>query len=197
MSRLRHWLSTWMGTDHRIADPKDWFYNAQQSRMPTDMDHQPTETWVWDLPPAAALHALEELGTARIKRHGVLRGVVIIPMLLQHEWFRRFSKTVDFYFIVTPGSIPEWPIDMHKSLTVGIYLPLFRSRPWDWKRVPFLVQFGSALSKMHTVGDPTTRDILRQFWIASSRIDTLPKRLVCDMLQDPSWRRFLHLSGQR
>jgi hypothetical protein len=184
------WLDHWMQGSYRLTTPHNWFHEAQQwgeyekNLMPT--------TWVWDLPPAAALHALEELGNARLKRHNILRGVVLIPHLLSHEWFRRFSRIVDVYFHIPAGSIPEWPIEMHESLTVGLYLPLFRYQPWDWKRVPFMVPFGNTMSSMHRIGDTSARDILREFWEASSGVTNLPKGLVRQMLQDPSWKRWLH-----
>jgi hypothetical protein len=125
---LETWLSTWVEGAFRVASPKDWFQDAQQ--MGTE---RPEETWVWDLPPGAALTVLEELGTARLKRHERLRGIVIVPQLLQNEWRRRFCRIVDFYFVIPAGAIPEWPVAMHKALTVGLYLPLCRYRPWSWK----------------------------------------------------------------
>ena len=189
------WLQTWLGTDFSIAETKSWFHAAQLSGQ--YISEQPIETWVWDLHPAAALHAIEELGMGRLKRHELLKGVVLIPTLMEHEWFRRFSRVVDFYFTIPPGAIPSWPVDMHESLTVGIYLPLFRCRPWDWKCVPFLVQFESSLSSLYKTNNPEGGNFLRQFWISSSRITYLPKRLVSDVLQGTSWRKFLCLSGER
>jgi hypothetical protein len=191
-SSLQQWLQSWLDSKFWICEPTHWFYEAHQAgeyETPAT-----SKTWIWDLPPAAAIHAIEELGIARLKRHNVIRGVVLIPYLLTHEWFRRFSRTVDFYFTIPAGTIPEWPESMHESLTVGIYLPLFRCEPWDWKQVPFVVPFGSSLSAMHKIGDSSTRDILRKFWTAGTGIDSMPKRLVRNMLQNPSWRRFLNLS---
>jgi hypothetical protein len=192
---LKNWLRSWLDADFSICSPKDWFHVAQQAgQWDTSIV---SVTWVWDLPPAAAIHAIEELGVARLKRHNILRGVVLVPMLLHNEWFRRFIKTVDVYFTIPSGSIPEWPKEMHEPLTVGLYLPLFRHQPWDWKRVPFMVPFGSAMSTMHKESDSLTRDILRKFWNSSTRVAALPKRLVCDMLQNASWRRFLSISPDR
>jgi hypothetical protein len=190
---ISDWLTNFLGTDYTIAQPTDWFYYAQQGGEYTTTD---SATWVWDIAPAVAIHAIEELGMGRLKRHNVLRGVVVIPTLLEHEWFRRFTRVVDFYFTIPPGSIPAWPCDMYEPLTVGIYLPLFRHRPWDWKRVPFLVPFGRTLSAMYKSGDPNTGNLLRKFWNASTRITGMPKRLVLDVLQSDSWRKFLSLSSE-
>jgi hypothetical protein len=59
---LKAWLREWLDADLRITKPKDWFHDAQQLGQ-----ERGSETWVWDLPPGAALPALEELGTARLK----------------------------------------------------------------------------------------------------------------------------------
>jgi hypothetical protein len=187
---LRVWLEGWIGEEFRVAEPIDWFHAAQH----TGQDGA-SGAWVWDLPPGAALAALEELGTARLKRHEQLRGVVLVPQLLQNEWRRRFCKIVDFYFVEPAGAITEWPANVHEALTVGIYLPLCRYRPWSWKRVPFVVPLGIALSKMHKTGDPTARDLLLKFWRASARVAVMPESVVCDVLQSPGWHRLLSLSG--
>ena len=193
---IRTWLHSWLGEKgFRIAQPADWFHSAQQAG---DYESAPkTVTWIWDLPPAAALHAIEELGGGRLKRHHILRGVVLIPSLLRHEWMRRFSRVVDFYMTIPAGSIPEWPESMHEPLTVGFYFPLLRYQPWDWKRVPFLVPFGATLLQMFKHRDPSARDNLCQFWASATKAPSLPQRLVSGLLQDPSWRRFLYLSSDK
>ena len=45
-SLLLPWIKSWAGDTIIVASPEDWF-----SRAHTETDH----TWVWDLPPAAAL----------------------------------------------------------------------------------------------------------------------------------------------
>jgi hypothetical protein len=96
-----------------------------------------SKVWIWDLPPAAALDASEELSYGRLKRHETLLGVVVIPLILKPDWFKRFVKTVDLYFFVPLGAIPALPRSMHEGLTIGLYLPLLRYDPWDWKKCPF------------------------------------------------------------
>lgn len=191
---LKSWLTYWLDNTFHITEPRDWFHDAHQAGQ----YHFPlqSETWVWDLPPAGAIHAIEELGVARLKRHDVLRGIVLVPTLLTFEWFRRFTRVVDFYFTIPPGGIAEWPISMHEPLTIGIYLPLFRHCPWDWKRVPFVVSFGIALSAMHKTSETDPRDLLRKFWAACTGVTGMPKRMVREVLQGSSWRRFLNLPNQ-
>jgi hypothetical protein len=187
---LVDWIQQWMGNNISIAKPHDWFHAAQQAG--SEDDHR--EFWIWDLAPAAALYALEELGTARLKRHGTLQGIVLVPALLQHEWRRRLIKVTDVYFTIPAGSIPEWPAAMFEPLTVAVYLPLFRCRPWDWKRVPFLVPMGISLSQMYKESPASTRALLRKFWSATKQVSVVPESLLRGLLQDGTWHRFLGLS---
>lgn len=189
---LQGWMSRWIG-NYKLATPNDWFYNAHQGGH-TDKERLVSETWVWDLAPASAIHALEELGTARLKRHETLRGIVIIPNLLQPEWFRRFTKVVDCYLTIPAGSIPEWPESMHEGLTIGFYFPLLRCQPWCWRRLPFLVQLCIKVSKMHKAGDPSAGSHLCKFWKASLCFANVRKCVVRRVLQDTDGHRFLHLS---
>ena len=189
------WLSSWL-PEFTVALPDDWFYRAQEAGR-YEFPIEPVKPWVWSLHPAAALIALEELGNARLKRHDVLRGVILVPSLLRPEWFRRFRRCVDFYFFIPAGSIPAWPASMHEPLTLGLYLPLLRFSPWDWKQVSFLVPFGLALSALYKARDPSAGNLLCEFWAASSWVAGMPERLVRDLLLHPSWRRFLDISRDR
>ena len=79
------WLKDWIDLSFKVATPEDWFWGAQHL-----LDFSsPAQyvTWVWDIPPAAAPHILEELAMARSKRHETLRGVVLIPRLMHPYWF--------------------------------------------------------------------------------------------------------------
>jgi hypothetical protein len=192
---LGPWLSSWLDVGYQIATPSQWFYEAQQAGEYTLPEV--SKTWVWSLPPAAALHVLEELSMGRLKRHNLLRGVVLVPGLMRPEWFRRFVRTVDVYFVIPAGACPEWPASMHEPLTVGIYLPLFSASPWDWRRVPFLVPFAREMSSMYKAGDPSGRDFLREFWASSGELSEMPGSMVSRVLQGNSWRRFLGISSTR
>jgi hypothetical protein len=190
------WLKELIGAHLLIATPHDWFYAAQQGGQ-HGTEPLTSETWIWDLPPAAAIHALEELGSGRLKRHEMLRGVVLVPCLLQNEWFWRFARIVDCYLIIPAGAIPAWPESMHEGLVVGFYFPLLRFKPWCWKRIPFVVQLCIKMSKMYRTGDSSAGDILRQFWASSLRVASMPKRVVQRVLQEPTGHQFLNLSRDR
>jgi hypothetical protein len=47
--------------------------------------------------PGATLDADEELGLARFKRHDYLIEIVVVPLLLKPEWFRRYVKKMLIY----------------------------------------------------------------------------------------------------
>jgi hypothetical protein len=72
----------------------------------------------------------------------LLLGVILIPAVLQPDWFIKFVKVTDLYFFIPSGAIPEWPLNMHKALTIGLYFPLLRFNLWDWSNVPFMGRLG-------------------------------------------------------
>jgi hypothetical protein len=184
---LAAWVYDWTGmtsSSLRLAGPMDWMYNA----------HMPG-TWIWSLPPAAALYALEELAFARLKRGEHVGAIVLIPSLMKPEWFRRFARIVDLYFSVPVGH-PCWPQSMHESLMVGIVFPILRHEPWHWRRVPFMVGLGRTLSVMHKADHHEAGNLLRKFWSAHSRAVHLPAGVVRPLLHDPNYHPFLSLSEQ-
>jgi hypothetical protein len=183
---LREWVRSWAGEDVCFATPEHWFEEATQQHE----YHEVTKTWVWDLPPAAAIHAIEELGMGRGKRHNVLRGIVLVPRLLKPEWFRRFARLMDCYFVV-PAGTPFWGREMLEPLFVGLYLPLLRYRPWDWSRVPLLVAFGRKMSSMLKEDREDGGDLLRELWLSAIWIQNMPELLVSDLLSDGHYRRLL------
>jgi hypothetical protein len=170
----------------KFAEPAHWFEEATQQ-----FDYSGSMvTWVWDLPPAAAVHALEELGLGRNKRHESLRGIVLVPRLMRPEWYRRFVRIVDLYFVIPAGS-GLWGSDKHEPLVVGLYLPLLRHSPWDWRKVLFLVGSARKMSEVFKNDFEEGGNLLRPFWLSALWVQDMPKLLVSDLLSDPHYRRFL------
>ena len=107
---------------------------------------------------------------------------MIIHVVMQPDWFKRFVKVTDIYVFVPAGSIPEWPANMHEALTVGLYVTFLRHQPCDWSHFQFIVQLGSMLSALHRTDTAGERDILRQFWCARNWIATITSGFVRTLL---------------
>jgi len=74
---VKTWVQSWARMDARVATPADWLYAAQQAG---EYDYPlPSKTWIWSLPPAAALYAIEKLGNGCLKHHGWMTGMVLVP----------------------------------------------------------------------------------------------------------------------
>lgn len=89
---------------------------------------------------------------------------------------------------------------MHEPLIVGIFffLPSFAFDPWDWRRVPWMGNFGRALSAMFKAGDPRTTRNLLEFWKGATSLPAMQVPAVRPVLQNDSWTAFLGLSrGQK
>jgi hypothetical protein len=149
--------------------------------------------WIWSLPPAAALYALEELAFARLKCGEDVGAIVLVPSLMKPEWFHRFTCTVDLYFTVPVGD-DLWPSSMHESLMVGFIFPLLRYEPWHWRCIPFMVGLGRTLSALHKTNHHEARDLLRKLWAARSRAASLPAHMVRPLLLRSNCHPFLSLS---
>ena len=185
---LVEWVRSWMPADvgeMPLARPLDWVYNA----------HLPG-FWIWSLPPAATIYALEELATARLKRGEEIGAVVLVPSLMKPEWHRRFCRMVDIHFKIPAGS-PVWLATMHESLNVGFVLPLHRFQPWSWRSVAFVVALGNALSAVHRSDHISGRSLLSQFWHTWSECQGMPKSVVCPLLRNTNYHSFLSLSRKR
>lgn len=178
-SGLEEWVGAWTNEGQTFCEPRDWFWSA----------HLPGIHF-WPLPPAAALVALEQYMNARLKRGESVGAVVMIPDLMRPEWFRRFSKEMDF-IITIPALWPEWPAEMHEALLMGFSLPLLRCYPWRWGRSPAVVAFARTVSAVYKKDNIYARDLLRQFWSAARRIPSLSNGLVRTLLSSEDWRRLL------
>jgi hypothetical protein len=157
---LKDWISSWVSENFSVTKPEDWFYKNAHVAGNYEVVNQ-HHVWVWDLPPGAALDAVEELGLARFKRHDFLIGIVVVPLLLKPEWFRRYVKNVDLYFFIPVGAIDQWPTSMHEGLTSGVYFPLIRSNPWEWSNISFMGKLGSTLSALYRTDAARAGHLLR------------------------------------
>lgn len=129
---LRHWLSTWL-PNHEYLEPIDWFDKGHDLHSEKIDQHgfwrweTKHSTNVWDLPPAVADAAVEELRKARIKRQKSLH-IVLIPKLFTHIWKKQLLKCCDFTIDIPAGQT-FWSYDQFEPLTLGICFPFLLFRP--------------------------------------------------------------------
>ena len=159
---LLTWIQSWISDPFSLAEPSDWFYRDKQTH--TTSARIQSKLWVWYLPLATALDALEELGNGGLKQHEMLLGIVRTSVIMQPDWFKRFVKVTDIHFFIPDVSITECPFNMYKALIFGLYFPLLIQQPWDWSQVQFMGRLGSTLSELHHTDSAGGRDILGQFW---------------------------------
>ena len=121
----------------------------------------------------------------------MLWGIVIIPVVMQPDWFKNFVKVADIYFFIPAGSIPECPANMHEALTIGLYFTFIIHQPWDWYQVQFRGRLGSMLSALCRTELAGGRDFLRRFWCAHNWIATIPSGLAHTLLLAETWHKLL------
>ena len=127
----------------------------------------------------------------------MLWGIVIIPVVMQPDWFKQFAKVTYIYLFIPAGSIPEWPSNMHKARKIGIYFPFLRHQPWDLTQGQFMGRLGSTLSALHRTDSEGGGGLLRQFWCACNCIATIKLGLVRTLLSEDTWHKLLGVSRKR
>ena len=143
-----------MGDDYPPPlEPEDWFERGHEAGV-----------HVWSPPPAAALDALKQLARLRLKRpHSVCHVVLIQRLLYEEEWRRRFSKEMDFWFVLKAGE--AWPNSAFEPLIVGIAFPMARSCPWLVRQQQDqVVAAGRALSALSQESHLLVGNYLRKLW---------------------------------
>ena len=110
---LAGWCKSWMGTDYSPPlSSVGWFKDG----------HQPG-VHLCPPPLGAALIALKELSRSCHKHPSKVTHVIMIPQLLwEEEWWSRFEKEIDFWFILPNGAV--WPHSAFKPRLVGISFPI-------------------------------------------------------------------------
>ena len=81
--------------------------------------------------PCSSFGCFGRIGTLFLKPHEILWYIMIIPIIIQPYWFKWFVKVTYINFFIPYVSIPEWPSNIHKSLTIGLYFPLIIHQPWN------------------------------------------------------------------
>ena len=79
----------------------------------------------------------------------MLWGIVIIPVVVKPDLFKRLAKVTYIYFFIPAGSTPEWPSNMQEARKIGLYFFFLIHQPWDLTQVQFMGQLGITLSALH------------------------------------------------
>ena len=135
---------------------------------------------MWDLPPAGADAAIEELWKARIKRQNSLH-VILIPRLLTPLWQKQLFKAADL-LVWIPPHLTCWPSDMYEPCCLALLFPFLKSAPWQLRGTPKIMAAGRKLSNLWKEDKVDGRDFLRKFLVDCRRLQTMPGSVVQKML---------------
>lgn len=120
-------------------------------------------SYVWNVPPAAAAIALEQLCEAKHARPATSH-VFIVPTVLMPMWRKCLGKIADVVFNLKAG-LEFWPSACHEPLTIALVCPLLSSRPWQVKYCKTTQrEVSRVLHGVWTATGTAQRDYLRQLW---------------------------------
>ena len=101
------------------------------------------------------------------------------------HWKRHLYRVADLLLKIPAGSF-VWPSENFEPLTLAIFFPFIRHTPWQLRRCPSFIELERLLSRMWKSGDNTQGVILRQLRSTTSKLDSMQKGMVWEMLQSLS-----------
>ena len=145
-SALLNWIRMWCGnTFINPLEPEDWFKKAHGyvrmemgQRGISSPVYVEDGVYLWSLPAAAADVAIEQLTKARHKRIRATH-IFIVPRRWTYLWRRKLYRSCDIRFNIKPG-VSFWKKNEHEPLTIAIFFPFCRHKPWQLRRVPVLLE---------------------------------------------------------
>jgi len=146
---LLDWLRSWSGTNTPLLSPEDWFTKGHDleggyfNKRRFWINRVKLGTYIWNLSPAAADVALEQIRIARIKRQKFTH----IRCLLTCEWLKQMQKISDFYIEIPSGSV-GWSTNMYETLLLAVALPFIRHPSWQIRGTPKVCQLVRELHKI-------------------------------------------------
>ena len=170
-----------------VLDPRDWFdvgHDIDGWRTCWDKFDRPNlnegRTYVWHPPPFVADVAIPELRKARIRRQTSTH-IFVVPRLCAPLWMKQLYKAADIVFEVAAGQ-SFWDTDMHEPVLIAIVFPFIRSRPWQLRSTPKMLEVGRNLRKMLKDENLDPRDLLRKLWVQCHRLGNMPENVVRQVL---------------
>jgi len=167
---LLSWLRSWIPFRGILPlSPSDWYIQGHgltgegfsDGAGGWDPELSPHRWFLWDLAPAAAGAAMEELGVSRHKCP-YLNHVFICPRLFTQYWRKRLYRIADVVLELPPGAIPAWPDSMHEPLIVALTLRFATVHPWQLRQCPEILELGRQVQSMWRDQAPHDRHLLRQ-----------------------------------
>ena len=184
--KLLAWTQSWLCKDTIFLKPEDWYVRghdiigAEVNDEGIWIPKIKHGTYVWDLPPAAASAAIEELRKSRIKRQDSLH-IVLVPQLLTPLWQRQLFKASDLVLWIPPN-LDCWPSNMYEPCCIAFLFPFLNSFPWQLRGTPKLMAAGRKLSKLWKEDPVDGRDFLRKLLLECRRLWSMPSSVVRKML---------------
>ena len=186
---LKPWLESFLSKEVEWLSPKDWFtrgHDIEDGKWETNSDGIKLPTikegmFVWSPAPCATEVAVEELRKARHKRQ-TSQHLFIVPRLMQPLWRKQLYKAADIILTLKPGH-PAWPMEMYEPLTLAFIFPFVRFKPWQLRGSPQLMALGRQLSEVWNDNKGRERPLLQELWSYQKRLESLPQKLACKLLQ--------------
>ena len=128
--------------------------------------------YLWAPQPCIADIAIEQLRSARLKRHQSVH-IMIIPKLCYATWRRQFHKAMDM-ILYLPQRWSFWDSNMCEPLIFGFCFPFCRSKPWSVRGTPKLCELERSVQAMWKGNGLDGRSDLRKFLLAAWKFPSMP-----------------------
>lgn len=205
---VKKWMSQWilptLGPEEKLEflNEEGWFWrghgidggsiNTEGVWIPKYKDGN----FIWSLAPAAGQIAVEQLRAARNKRTSSLH-IIIVPRLFTSLWRRQLNRVADLTLDL-PFIEGVWEKNTHhEPLTLAFVFPYLAFSPWQLRRTKAFLEMGRMLSGMWKENQVATGFILCKFLSLARSLESMPEKLVLQMLSSPrNFRIFYSQTGK-